>query len=172
MKLCRGLRLGVERVEATVKRSLRLFPSGWRTLHHSLLGNNSRPPTTELVRGKNGVRVEKKEAGQPDGRWWWWGGVLQEMREEGRPWGILGVGVKPSVFGGEGRGVVMVFMSCRLRIFIVYVWVLQQESSYQHVIHLSVGSSSSPSCCTASWQKKKEHQGVKCKMTFLLCQKC
>lgn len=165
MKLCRGVRLRVERVEVAVKRSLRLFPSGWRTLHHSLLGNNSRPPTTELVRGKNGEwGWKEKEAGQPDGR-----GGLQEMREEGRPWGILGVGVKPSVFGGEGRGVVMVFMSCSFRIFIVYVWVLQQESSYQHIIHLSVGPSNSPSCCTASWQKKKEHQGVKCKMTFLLC---
>lgn len=69
-------------MEVTVKRSFRLSASGWRTLHHSLLGSNSRPPTTELVRGRNRLRVGgKKRLGHRKGG----GGVLQEMRGEGRP---------------------------------------------------------------------------------------
>lgn len=68
----------VEIVKVAVKQSLRLFPSGWRTLHHSLLGNNSRPPTTELVRGQ----LRRREGGQKvwDNRGGW-----QEMRGEERP---------------------------------------------------------------------------------------
>lgn len=117
--------------------------------------------------GKRQERSEggkKKEAGQPDGRGW--GSYRKWERKEDLE--VFWVWEYNQVCL-EGRGVVMVFMTCRFRIFIVYVWVLQQESSYQHIIHLSVRSSNSPSCCTASWLKNTEHQGVKCKMTFLFC---
>lgn len=123
-----------------VKRSFCLSPSGWRTLHHSLLGN-SRPPTTELVRT---VRVEikkkKRRLGQRGV-----GGLAGN--ESGRKTlRHFGCGSKSSV-SLEGRGGVTVVISCyRLRILIVCV-------SPATGIQLSVGSSNS---------------SVKCKMTFLL----
>lgn len=83
-------------MKVTVKLSFRLPPTGWRTLHHSLPGNNSRPPTTELVRGSNRVRMGKKK------RLGYQRGGLARNKRGGKTLRYFGCGNSSSVFGGDG----------------------------------------------------------------------
>lgn len=138
-----------ESVKVAIKSSFCLCPSGWRTLHHSLLGNNSHPPTTELVRGRLTLRHREgggKEAGAPPG------GALTGNERGRKILTCFGCG---SVCEGEGR----VNYTCLV------------VSGYS--VHVCVGPaaviSTSPLICWVQWLsydiKKKlsnvqEHFGI------------